>query len=365
MKNFPIKHKPMTDEDLIKILDKQGLEVKTDIKLEAIKKDYKIMNRINKAKKQEAMKELFGTFLHLGEVMILAGDTGVGKTNLAFQIADGISKGEQTLNQKNELTPSKILYYDFEMSDQSLLRRYKNYPFSNNFLCPNIDDLFQENDGIFSIDIIKKDTSSQGANIVIVDNISAIALKSTQDQDTALQLMKEFKKLNRENKTTFIIITHTPKIPSSIPLTINHIAGSKHLTNFCDNVCIIGKSSQGSENRYLKQLKSRNSEQNEQVLVMDLVDKGHLHFVNPRFDWEKNHLSINTDREEAKKEKYKNIANSYFNGSGIGYKEFCNNYAASEGLSFESGKNTHKILKNYDLIIQDNNKKWILNSDNI
>jgi hypothetical protein len=127
----------------------------------------------------------------------------------------------------------------------------------------------------------------------------------------------------------------------------------------------IGKSSQSNERRYLKQLKARNSEQFEQVLVMDLVKKGHLHFVNPRFDYEKNHLSINTDREEATKEKYQNIANIYFNGVGIGYKDFCENYVAREGKSKETAKKVHKKLKIYNLITQNEEKKWIINSENL
>lgn len=357
LKEKRIEPETMNDQDLLKILNEGHIEQQID---------YSINNRINKAKEEKPMKPLFSSFLFTGEINFLAGDTGAGKTLLAFQLADSISNGLSTLEQNNETEPLIVLYYDFELSNQSLLKRYADYNFSENFLCPDINDILIANEGKFTIDIIRNGIESTGANIIVIDNISAIALKSTQDQDTALQLMKEIKMLNIEKGITFIILAHTPKIPSNIPLSINHIAGSKHLTNFADSVSIIGKSSQKIERRYLKQLKSRNDELIERVLVMDIVFEKYLHFIYVNYDDEKNHLDYDPNKEQNKKNKLIEIAKSYFGNNSYYFNDFCNEYHSRTDLSIDRAKQIHRKLKMNNLIIKDpNSKKWILNRNEV
>jgi hypothetical protein len=356
MKKFKIEPRELTEQDILKIVNPGG---NTDM-------NYQIQNRINKAKEEEPMKQLFGNYFHSGEICLLAGDTAAGKTLLAYQSGDLLSRGLDILEQTNEVGNLIILYYDFELSNQSLLKRYPNYQFSGNFLCPDISEILLSNQGIFSIQVIKSDIERTGANVVVIDNISAISLKSTQDADTALQLMKDFKLLSIEKGVSFLILCHIPKIPGNIPLTINHIAGSKLITNFADNCIIIGKSSQGIERRYLKQLKSRNAELIEKVMVMDIVFDDYIKFQFVCYDDEKNHLNLDETKELDKKNKLIEIAKTIFGSASLTYNEFCNLYSKHYHKTIDRGKQIHNQLKMNNLIIKDEEtKKWLINGNEI
>jgi len=95
----------------------------------------------------------------------------------------------------------------------------------------------------------------------MIDNITFLCQYTTQNTDSALHLMRQLNKLKRELAISILVLAHTPKISQSEPITINHLAGSKHLSNFADSVSAIGKSTWSPNVRYWKQVKpSRSAE---------------------------------------------------------------------------------------------------------
>ena len=91
------------------------------------------------SKQRPIPKMLFSEFWHQGELCILFSDTNLGKSCLAVQIADSISKGVliQKFNMQAERQP--VLYFDFELSDKQFEARYSceyisHYSFDENFL---------------------------------------------------------------------------------------------------------------------------------------------------------------------------------------------------------------------------------------
>ena len=60
------------------------------------------------------------------ELCIVFADTNLGKSILAVQIADGISRGVSILSLPMEATAQKVLYFDFELSDKQFEARYSN-----------------------------------------------------------------------------------------------------------------------------------------------------------------------------------------------------------------------------------------------
>nr|GFC08845.1 hypothetical protein [Tanacetum cinerariifolium] len=131
-----------------------------------------------------------------------------------------------------------------------------------------------------------------GANILVLDNITALALKTTADADVSIGIMKGLKRLQQERGVSSLILAHTPKIPIGAALTLNHLAGSKHLSNFADSVFFIGRSAQGSSIRYIKQVKNRMNEVLQGVVVCELHDEaGYLDFSLVGPDEEINHLA--------------------------------------------------------------------------
>ena len=84
------------------------------------------------ASKQPIPKMLFDEFWSEGELCILFADTNVGKSILAVQIGNSISKGEPILGFKMETPKQLILYFDFELNAKQFETRYSN-GFKNDF----------------------------------------------------------------------------------------------------------------------------------------------------------------------------------------------------------------------------------------
>ncbi len=98
---------------------------------------------IAQAKLKPIPKMLFDEFWFENEVCIFFGDTGKGKTILAVQIADAISRNEAINNFKLEAEKQKILYFDFELSEKQFEKRYSTEQadiYTNHFL---FDENFQ------------------------------------------------------------------------------------------------------------------------------------------------------------------------------------------------------------------------------
>ena len=90
---------------------------------------YRDINKVlDDAEQQPEMKMLAGSLIRKGEVQIAFAQAGVGKSILSMQIANAISKGEEAFEgiTKNECAPQKVLYFDFELTDRNLLKRYSN-----------------------------------------------------------------------------------------------------------------------------------------------------------------------------------------------------------------------------------------------
>ncbi len=318
--------------------------------------------RLEQAANQPQMEELFGSYLQRGEISIIAGNTGDGKSTLAVQIADRITRQKGIWNEVNT-QKYPIIYYDFEMSDQSLLKRYQSYTFESNFYCPDVSEIIKNSNGVFSIDTIKNDINTFDANIIFIDNITAMSQKSTIDQDSANKLMRGLKTLQSTYNTTICVLAHVPKIPSNVPLHINHVAGSKNIVNFADSVHIIGQSNQLPNRRYLKQVKNRNSEMESQVMVIDLICEDYLHFDFIKMDDERNHIDVDTIMEDNKKNKHIDIANELIGTDAIKYTDFVDNYAKKYNKSIETGKKAIQYLKLHNIIQQNESKEWEVNPD--
>ena len=115
---------------------KQGNEAKESKGLFTVKT---ASRWIEQAKTRPIPKMLFGEFWFEGELCILFADTNLGKSILAVQIGNSISRGEQIGGFKLEASKQPILYFDFELSDKQFENRYsikfeQHYSFDSNFI---------------------------------------------------------------------------------------------------------------------------------------------------------------------------------------------------------------------------------------
>ena len=224
---------------------------------------------IDEAKERPIPMKLFGDLWYEGELCILYADTNLGKSILAVQIGNAISRGESISGFPNQSSSQKVLYFDFELSDKQFEARYSDnyenhYCWDSKFLRAviNPDDPIVTSHQSFEEYLyasIEQSISTTNARVLIIDNITYLKNETEKAKD-ALPLMKKLKEIGRKYGLSILALAHTPKRDLSKPITRNDLQGSKMLINFCDSAFAIGESHQDVRIRYLKQIKARNTE---------------------------------------------------------------------------------------------------------
>ncbi|MEO9477264.1 MAG: AAA family ATPase [Cyclobacteriaceae bacterium] len=223
---------------------------------------------IEQAKLRPIPKMLFAELWHEKELAILFADTNLGKSILAVQIANAISRGLQIPGFKLEATAQPILYFDFELSDKQFETRYSkgyqdHFNFDSNFIRVEIDpdaeipehSTFED----FLNSSLERSIRDTGAKVLIIDNLTYLKNETEKARD-ALPLMKHLKALKNKYGLSILALAHTPKRDLSKSITRNDLQGSKMLINFCDSAFSIGESATDTSLRYIKQIKARNTE---------------------------------------------------------------------------------------------------------
>lgn len=265
---------------------------------------------IEQAKTKAIPQMLFGEFWFEGELCILFADTNLGKSILAVQIGNSVSKGEQIRGFKLETPKQPILYFDFELSEKQFENRYsikfeQHYNWDDNFIRVEINpDATIPNTQSFEDflnDSLERSIIDTSAKVLIIDNLTYLKNETERAKD-ALPLMKHLKALKNKYGLSILALAHTPKRDLSKPITRNDLQGSKQLMNFCDSSFSIGESHSDKNLRYLKQIKQRNTEQiydAENVCVCQ-IDKPFnfllFEFVNFGKEWE--HLKQQTEKDK-------------------------------------------------------------------
>lgn len=257
---------------------------------------------IEYAKNNPIPKMLFGELWFENEMAILFSDTNLGKSILAVQIANSLSKGISTGNLINETDAKIVLYLDFELTSKQFENRCStdfkdHYVFSENFMRSELDlDKIRDNDCDFEEELLKSLESeilSTSAKVLIVDNITFLKNETEKAKD-ALRLMKTLNALKKKLDISILVLAHTPKRDSSKPLSNNDLSGSKNLMNFCDSSFAIGESFTETGIRYIKQIKERNCPKiyhSENILVYRIEKKSSfLQFDFIEFGDESDHL---------------------------------------------------------------------------
>jgi len=243
-----------------------------------------------------AARPLFGSLWFENELCILFADTNMGKSVLAVQIGDCLTKCysfEPFYNQAAE--PLKVLYVDFELSAKQFEARYvkstqfDSYLFSANFyrseFNPEADDgIASDNYTEHIQEAISTAVSDTKAKVLIIDNITYMG-KGTQNAGAALPLMKALKALKIKFGLSILVLAHTPKRNAYKPLTVNDLQGSKMLINFADSAFAIGQSYTVPDMRYIKQIKQRNQkeEYGENNICLIRQEK-HINFLRYKFE---------------------------------------------------------------------------------
>lgn len=273
---------------------------------------------IEEVKGQPMPQRLFFDLWREGDFCIFFGDSGLGKSLLAVQIADAIAKGkiynEPTDHDLLTSNPAPILYLDAELSAKQFEIRYSveqfdkslddHYNFPSNFLRSELNPDFENTKEFerFLYEDLEVEIKEKGVRHIIIDNFTALKTQTTQDTQSALELAKTLNRFKKKNNISLLVLGHTPKRNPANPITRNDLAGSANLYNLCDACFAIGSSANDSNMKYLKQLKYRHGEKRFEAdnVILCEIEKPN-NFTRFRFigtDYEQNHLKTISDKEE-------------------------------------------------------------------
>ena len=221
---------------------------------------------MDEAKSIPIRKKLAGDLWFEGENAVLFADSNAGKSILAVQIADSISRGVPLNPLELTADAQKVVYFDFEMESPQFYARYSidgqnPYPWNRNFIRVEINEDAQCPRGNFTqfiCDAIEVVMLRVGAKVGIIDNISFLN-DELEKSKAATPLIKMLKAVKKKNGFSFLILAHTPKRLCTRPITKNDLSGSKQIMNLIDSAFAIGDSRQEINLHYLKQIKSRNA----------------------------------------------------------------------------------------------------------
>jgi hypothetical protein len=207
--------------------------------------------------------QLFGEFWYENELCILFADTNMGKSVLAVQIANSLTRNEPIEPLQMQGGYRTVLYLDFELTAKQFEQRYTHcgepYPFSTSFHRAQLNPLQAWPGGINREQVIynaiTQAVEKVRPSVLIIDNITC--LSNTTHATGALALMEHLKALRAQYQLSVLALAHTPKRKTGMPITVNDLQGSKMLVNFCDSAFAIGAGQHGQ--RYLKQMKQRNT----------------------------------------------------------------------------------------------------------
>lgn len=265
---------------------------------------------IKEADNQPDRKMLCGNLLHTNQVGVFFGPSGTGKSILAVQMADALTKGKDVIQNIliNECDPMKVLYIDFELNELDIKGRYANpldggaHDFDDEMLIRytiNKDFLdFEADLDKLTLQEIEKIIVTEDPECIIIDNLTFLTQEDASDAKIAGKIIKRLLSFKRKYNKTLLIIGHTPKILPNEPIEKRHLRGSGLLSDLIDKLFAINNTCDDVAVKYIKELKSRGSQETyhkENILLLERERGGKqgaaISFKHFAFGKERDYLS--------------------------------------------------------------------------
>lgn len=228
---------------------------------------------IRESKQQPVPKMLFGEFWREGELSMLFGDSGSGKSVLAVQIAESIARGKPVEPQRLTARPQKVLYFDFELTDKQFEMRYakfrgdtlkRHYRFSDRFCRIPIDPTEERPNAKGSFeqqfyDLAEYAVCRTSSKVMIIDGLTRLR-RCNESTIEGVRFLRTVSSLKSKHGLSVLVLSDNPKMHSSEQISTHSLQSSKVFANFADNAFVIGRNSNDAAGRYLKHIKFKNLE---------------------------------------------------------------------------------------------------------
>ena len=250
------------------------------------------MNKcIDEAHQLPPLVSLYPDIVLEGDLSIIFGQSGIGKTIFAMQIARFIAENGK-----------RVLYVDCEMTPRQLGNRYETANFPLTFLRAEMDREHPAEDVLKGIEEV---AAANHVDVVFIDNITALGQSLDRSADAGT-LMASLNTLKKKYNWTLVVLNHVPKMFSgNVPLSLSAMQGSAKLNQLIDDAIGIAQSSIDSNLVYVKQCKWRNGELTMGADHVAIYERrkdeyGNLGFTSRGFGTEQDHLSTESgnDRNE-------------------------------------------------------------------
>jgi KaiC/GvpD/RAD55 family RecA-like ATPase len=228
---------------------------------------------------------LFDEFWRDGELTLLFGAAGTGKSILATQIAEAVARGRALDGFLMTATRRKVLYVDLKLTVPQLNERYMKYErgakpvlykFSDNLYRerpPSAEDLAEW---------LRKMVTAGSIRVVVIDDISAVRTNADGVRES-LKLMRDLKDLTRELGISILVLAGSREPRRGRNISDADLQRSCVLCDEADSVFAIGMHPTAAANRYLVQVRSHREQvwnaANAPHCVIDRADDGFLGFT--------------------------------------------------------------------------------------
>lgn len=206
-------------------------------------------------------KQLYKSLFFRGDLAILFGPTYCGKSLFAVMIAEEVYKAYQEMMFKD----FSVLYFDLEMFEQQQQMRYTDLATEKYHEFP--DKLFRvhiHEDKIRKLtvenmyELFENVIFETNAKAIIIDNFTCLC--KGKKASTAALFFQNLRILRNRHHLSVLIVAHSKKRNDFKPITIADLNGSSFMAAAADSIFALNISRKGKDIRYVKQLKSRDSE---------------------------------------------------------------------------------------------------------
>jgi hypothetical protein len=257
---------------------------------------FRIARASAKQTTKQTQQPLYGDFWRTGELAVLTGQSGVGKSLLATQIAEVIARGAQaSINGMPTVEkPHRVIYFDFERTPEQFSRLYscrpypnpkyvEEYKFSDRFrlarldICTDIPDAFNGNPDRYVrhwvFDTIAEPSHENAADVFIIDNIAHLSVGTTVEK-----VMRALRTAASMSGASLLVIANAKPKRRPSEITIADLTRCRSLREIPDTIFALSRSTLHPDIRYVKDLKSRTTQLTAdlpatlQALVSDQAD---------------------------------------------------------------------------------------------